>query len=593
MKKDAVAKLLPLIIIAAGFILYANSLQGKFMWDDEALVRTNAYTRSFANMPKIFTSDIGDGSGNRLGFYRPIQILTYTIDYLFYGMKEWGYRLTNIFLHALVALSIYWMSNILYGKRWASFLAAMLFLAHPINTATVSYISGRADALANLFLLLGFIFYVMDTRSPSFVKWIAIIIAYTLALLSKESSIIFPVLLLLYHYSFIKKIDARRFASVMVITLCYILIRFTVLKDLLVPPSETIGGSTTVIERIPGFFASVVDYAQAFILPIDIHMGRPMYLFRPSEPRVILGFLIFAALVAAAFGFRKTNSRNLVFFGIMWPVAAILPVSNIYPLNTYMAEHWLALPSVGIFLMIGNCVIKRDDAYPRFASPFFALLASAALLFYGYITIWQNSYWTNPKEFYRRVLKYEPDNVNALIELARQYETTKPEEAIKLYTKAVELNPKFAIPYNNLGLIYNNMGKLGLAIKYYEKAVELNPKFSIAINNLAGAYKLQGRTAEAIKMYNKAIKVNPNFAGAYSNLGFVYAAAGRYDEAMAAFEKAIQIRPDLPQAYYNLAAVYYNLCKYGLAVEYYDKAVSLGWKTDTRFKSEIESVRDR
>jgi len=594
LKKETITRIFPLIIAATGLILYANSLDGKFIWDDETLVRLNTYTRSFANLPKVFTQDIGHGSGTRLGFYRPIQIMTYTIDYLFYGIKERGYHLTNVFLHILTAICVYWLSNVLYKKRWASLIAAMLFLAHPLHTATVSYISGRADSLVNLFILLGVIFYVKDTDKPSVLSCTAIFISYTLALFSKEGALIFPALLVLYHCSFMKKIRPARFLPVVAITLGYILIRLTALKHLLVPSPETICGSTTILDRLPGSFAAITAYAQTLIMPVDIHMGHGMYLFRPGDPRAISGLLIFAAMIAAAYHFRRAASRNLIFFGIMWFIIAILPVSNIYPLNSYMAEHWLALPSVGLFLIIGNSIVKKEGDDLRGVSPFLVIVVSAAIAFYGYITIWQNNCWSKPLRLYNRILQYEPRNVNVLVELARQYEAmNRPEEAIKLYTRAVEINPKFAIPYNNLGLIYHKMGKDDIAIKYYEKSIELDPDFSIALNNLAGAYRLRGRTAEAIGMYEKAIKANPNFAGAYSNLGLVYGSMGDYGKALEALKKAVEISSDHPQANYNIAVLYYNMRQYDLAVKHCDKAASLGWKCDKNFLDKIESVRSR
>ena len=154
------SSLLPLILITVlGFAVYGNAINGAFLWDDQLLIKDNQYIRDYSYLGQIFSSDTEAGAGEQSGFWRPIQIFTYTIEYSLWQLNASGYHLTNIILHILVALSVFWLVNILFDNQRLALFTGLLFVAHPIHTGAVAYISGRADSLAALFMLLCFVFY--------------------------------------------------------------------------------------------------------------------------------------------------------------------------------------------------------------------------------------------------------------------------------------------------------------------------------------------------------------------------------------------------------------------------------------------------
>lgn len=97
--------LIALCIIAA----YSNALDGGFIWDDEYLVQSNAYIKDWSNIEKVFTEDFGTGAGIKYGFYRPLQLFTYMIDYSIGGLDVSIYHVTNIFLHIFAAILLYFL----------------------------------------------------------------------------------------------------------------------------------------------------------------------------------------------------------------------------------------------------------------------------------------------------------------------------------------------------------------------------------------------------------------------------------------------------------------------------------------------------
>lgn len=580
------SRLIPiLLIIILGFAVYGNSIGGKFLWDDEYLIKFNVYTKNFIYLPNIFTQDIGAGSGRVFGFYRPVQIATYCVDHALWGLNEAGYHLTNIILHILAALCVWYLAGVLFGEALIALVTAVVFLVHPVNVAAVSYISGRADSLALSFMLITFIFYIKSLKREEPFIYAAMLVSYAIALLSKELSLILPALILVYHYSFKKKIEVRKFLPVVITAIGYIIFRSTALKQTLASGLRETQG--TLFERLPGAFAALFNYARLIILPFDLHMEYGTPFFAPSDWRVWSGIIIFICLVFYAIRKRK---RVLVSFSLAWFIVGILPVSNIYPLNAYMAEHWLYLPAIGIFLLAAGGVshLHKDKRFRAIAIALPVLLT----LFYSALTIKQNAYWKSPIPFYKRTLKYAPSSIRALNDLGRLYEAKgMVKDAEELYRKAIETSPRFPLPYNNLGLIYHNKGDDAKAIPLYETAIELDPNYADALNNLAVVYEGMKKPDNAIALYRRAIGANPNFAGAYNNLGNACWSSGKVDEAIAAYKRSIDIDPRFPSPHYNLVLLYYDAKRYDLAIIHLDRAKALGFEGNPALAKELSKYR--
>ncbi|MDD5449443.1 MAG: tetratricopeptide repeat protein [Candidatus Omnitrophica bacterium] len=556
------------LIIILGLAVYANSLNGKFVYDDETLIMKNAFIKDWSILPKVFTEDTGKGAGERYFFYRPLQIISYAVDYHAWRLNVVGYHLTNVILHILVTLCIYWFINILFGDKIISIITAIFFVTHPIHTTVVSYISTRAESLYLLFMLISFIFYIKSSKTKGIIPYVIMLSSYSLSLLSKESALIFPVLILLYHYTFREKIRLREFLSLTGAAFIYILLRMTVLKYLITGAAP----NAPLIQRIPGFFAAITTYIRLLILPLGLHIeyGKPLFTF--TDPKVISGLLILGAMIFCAFKTLKAN--GFIFFSLSWFIITLLPVSNLYPLNAYMSENWLYLPSIGFFLALGGSL---GAFYKKGKFRILALILTACLLvFYSYLTIRQNETWREPVAFYERTIKYAPDSSKTYYNLGfTLYRMGEKQKSIPMYKKAIELKPDFVDAYNNLASVYYDMNMKEEAISLYKKAIELNPNYAEAYNNLAVMYDDKGREEETITMYKKAIELKPNYVDAYNNLASAYYNMGRKKEAGIMYEKAIELNPNNPDAYNNLGTIYDDMGKKEKAIAMYKKAIEI------------------
>ncbi len=470
-----------ILIAALGFFTYANSISGQFLWDDNLLVKDNLYIRDWTHLPQIFTQSIGAGSGIKYYFYRPVQMLTYMMDYSLWKLDARGYHLTGILLHIFAALSVYFLSNTIFNDNLLSLFAAAFFVVHPVHTEAVAYIAGRADSLALLFMMLCFSFYFKRLSSGRSGPYVLMLVSYALALLSKANSLILPGLVLLYHHSYKVRMRGKDFFSLVGLSLVYLFLRTTVLKE-----SAPLDSYPTALwERIPGVFAALTNYIRLIFFPFDLHMGYGSPLFRWSDPKVISGMGIVSLFLF--FLIKARNKSTPVFFSLSWFLAALLPVSNLYPINAYMAEHWLYLPSVGMFFLWGYGIIKlRQIKAARMPTVF---LAIGLLVFYSWLTVKNNAYWRTPLVFFERLVKYAPNSARAHVEL---------------------------------GLIYNSMGKENEAEAMLKKAIALKPDYAEAYNSLGAAYDQMGRTAEALAMFEKAVHIDPDYPRAYNNLAIFH-----------------------------------------------------------------------
>jgi len=497
-----------IVIAVLGVIIYANSLGGEFQWDDGPLIVENELAKDPSNTPSLFTKEnVRTASGKTYHFYRPLQIITYIFDYSVWGESPRGYHITNMILHILAALAVYWFASLIFKNGLFAFFTGLLFLVHPIHTEAVAYISGRADPLAMIFMMLALVFYIKNNLIAG--------AFYAVALLSRENALILPFLILLYHYSFRVKIKAKLFLPIVGVSIAYIIMRLTILKHLLT--IAQVGTETTFLERLPGVFVAIAAYIKILFFPVDLHMEYGNALFTFANPAAILGLAITIILLGIAFVKRKT----MVSFAILWFFIALLPMSNLYPISAYMAEHWLYVPSVGFFIIIAyalNLLYEKVIHKSRggLSLPYFCVVGSAIALvaFWSYLTIEQNKYWRALIPFYERTLKYAPESkrINNDYALALQSEK-RYDEAEAVYEKLIKLYPDATDVYVNLSSLSVKTGRYEKAVALCKKAIELEPVNATAYNNLSVAYYALGHYKEAVYYCKQAIhygyRVNP------------------------------------------------------------------------------------
>jgi len=538
-------------IVAA--VCYFSSLSAPFIWDDHYLVVNNPQIKNPAQSNELFTSTIGQDTVQH-SFYRPLQMLSYMLDHLFWQDEPLGFHLTNIFLHALAGICLMEFIWVLSLNRWTALYTSLLFISHPVHTEAVAYISGRADPLVAIFIFLTVGTYIYSCKKNSPIKSSLHVVLgltfYIFALLSKEQAVIVPFLLILYHIAYKSKIRWAAIIPFMLITGGYAAVRILGLFFTAVQLDNPTG--TTLMERVPGAFVALFGYIRLLLLPVNLHMGYGHQTFEFGDSQVFAGFSVFFLLVILFF--KQRRDYPLMSFAIGWFLLGLIPVSNLIPVNAYMAEHWLYLPSVGYFILFG---MFFGFLYRRISQKWFIeLLFAIFLIFQIILTVKQNEVWKDPVALYSRIILHNPSFSKAHYNLANTYMARGDlDKAIIHFESAVQSNPRYADAHNNLGIVYQKKGDLLRAYRCYLNAVEINPHHFDANNNIGNILTQQQRYDEAMIYFRKVLNVNPNYAGAYNNLGILYARQGDYKKAVEHLKRALAIDPNFQEALDNLKEV--------------------------------------
>lgn len=599
-------------IVSLGFLVYLNSLLNPFIWDDVFLIVNNLHIKDLGYIPRLFTETVYHQE--MIGrYYRPVLMTSFALDYHFWGPGTFGYHLSNILIHLGNALLVYGIIRLIFRRELLAFLTAMLFVLHPVQAEAVTYISGRADPLAAFFCLLSLYFFITYLDFSGYRRKLYFggsVLSFLLALLSKESAAIFPIILFFYEACFRKEeLKGKRpvkYAVYAAILLIYGIVRHFVLLD--VKSSLTMSGPLNHFCLIPPV---ITTYIKLLLFPAGLHMERSEFLFeRPHyffDHRVILALFVLIAIAAFVWLVRKRHREAL--FGFGWFVLFLVPVLNIVPINAFVAEHWLYLPSVGFFLLTSSALISlfRFDSIKLCIASFIVVI----LAILWTLTIRQNYIWRDPVFFYKYTLRFSPWSTRLRINLGAEYVNLglykdaekelrealvaepeganaasgyinlgaalywqgKKKEAFEAYNNAIRLQPDSPVGYWFKASILFVDGQTKEAIGFYKKAAELMPSNASCWLTLGNAYQKDKDFKKAEEAYKKALEAYPFFFEARINLGTVYFEQGLLKDAFNEYQEALRIDPESPEAYYSIGNISAAIGLTEKAKEFWEEAL--------------------
>jgi len=557
------------LLVAAVLIVYANALPNAFLWDDLYLVVGNPAIKSWENLPRLFVSDLFP-AGIQSGYYRPLQALTYVVDYGVWGLSPAGFHLTSVTLHAVTAALLYLVGRHVLGSARAALAGALLFAVHPLHVEAVTYVSGRSDPLAAMLMLVAVLGFLRgDGRGR-----LASLAAFFLALLAREAALVLPVLLLVLDR--IVPGRARR-PGLDYLPYGAVLAVYLGLRAMSVEPGQVMVANAAVPLgfRLLTMAEAVVRYLALVVVPLGLHMERTVApVASPLEPGALAALAAVAALIAGAL-WARARAWPLA-LGVAWFLVALLPVANVVPLATFMAEHWLYVPMMGLCLAAGWSVEQlARDAWRRPVTAMFAIVVAL----YGGLTIRQNLVWRDARMLYEYLRPLAPESLRVRVNLAQAYqEAGDLERAHGAYEEVVRLHPdrpETADALNNLGNIHREAGRLEVALATYDRALVLAPRQIAARNGRALALQGLGRVEEAERELAAALAIDPAAATTRSNLGNLYFRRGELERARDQYVAAIRLDPDHADAHNNLGSTYFRLGERALAEREYRTALRL------------------
>ncbi len=532
-----------LIILTITFGIYSNSLNNEFInyWDDNTYVTGNDLIKSLKieNLKLIFTSIFFTD-------YYPVNILSYAIDYHFWGLNPLGYHITNVLIHTLNAFLIFLIIFKISKDRLTTLISTIIFIIHPVNVETVAWVAERKNVLSFLFFLVSFYLYIKhQEKKTRFSFYIASLLVYFLGILTKSNIVILPLLLFAYDFCFSRKrlkdkiIDKIPFLAISCIGAATTLSIFSGIETF---SNYHVG----LYPRILSFLKALIIYIGKLFIPINLN-NRYFYNLSTSisDWHVIASILILSIIVFIAF--KCLRKEVSISFCIMWFFIGLIPVSNIIPGPHWLAERYLYLPSLGFSLLIGTLLSKLYRS--RYLTPTvkktitFSILA---LVFcsYSYQTFKRNYIW---------------------------------KDSITLWEDCVKKNPKSALAHTYLGGSYMKKGLKRKAFEELKLALQYNPKRANAWANLAYLDMESGQLDNAIQKIRLALRYEDDNYEAHNAMGLFYLQKSIYYRAIIEFRRALELRPesisDFVQIYRYLGTAYHKDKQNQKAIESLNKGL--------------------
>jgi hypothetical protein len=143
-------------------------------------------------------------------FWHPLTWLSLMFDYQLHGLNAGGYHVTNLILHILSTLLLFWLFNRMTGMMWRSAFVAAFFALHPLHVESVAWIAERKDVLSAFFWMLTLCLYVYYTEKPVMKRYLPVVFCFVLALMSKPMVVTLPVILILLDYWPLERLQSQK-----------------------------------------------------------------------------------------------------------------------------------------------------------------------------------------------------------------------------------------------------------------------------------------------------------------------------------------------------------------------------------------------
>lgn len=493
-------KLALIILVAASFAVYFNTLNNNFVYDDETIIVKNAENLSLKNIPGYFTNQ-GEYRYVFGALYRPLIMTSFAVDHTLFGLKPGGFHFVNIVFHAVSTVFLFLILLLLFGKYeygiLASLLSSLIFAVHPVHTEAVSFISSRTDVLATMFFFMAFYNFLLfrgftlpkfqkekgkekkqtqQTNPPTAKYIIYSLICYFLGLLSKEMIITLPIIFLLFDLLVSKvkiKTVIKDYIFLFGAAILYLILRYFAIQGVETKPvfdwfygKDTVVIIATMVKTIPVYF-------KLMIFPLGLvynYNGVIAYSNSILDINSLLSILFIAGVITLSVYLIK--KKVYYSYSILAFFIGLLPVINIVPTANVMAERYLYMLSFPFCVAIAY-FISENINFKNLKT--FTWVFVIIIIFFGFLTVQRNQVWKTNETLW---MSAEGDSSPAsMINIAGLYtRSNQIDKAEKLYNDALAINQYMINAHINLGIINMVKGKYDSAEVKLKKALEIDSK---------------------------------------------------------------------------------------------------------------------
>jgi len=542
---------LPISLFVLAVAVFANSIGHDFVWDDTVTIRDNPFLLERGAWWRCFGRDFGlEITRTPAGYYRPFVFLSFLLNHAIGGLRPLVYHLSNIALHGINTLLVFYLIARLMCPRTGG-LAATVFAVHPVHAESVAFIAGRSDLLCACFLLLAVLATArsFETRRSRRTIWSgASLLAYAAALLSKETAVALPGVLIAYGllHRYRLRTLFRLCVPTTAVALIYLAFRFRFFP-MAGFHRAVVMSQAALVERLARL---CFLYAAQQVFPVVPTLGAEILTRRPWTDATAVVLLILLIAVARP---RRQSAE-----AIAWMVGFLAPVLwvNLFT-RVDLNDRFAYVPSIGICALAGVAATRYwESLRPSRLVAVVVVVAFAALSF-AYSRIWR--------------------------------------DAITLWNASITYHPRCGRCYYNLGNAFWQAGKRTEAVWTLRAATRLLPdeeRRSWAYANMAQILSEAGEDRLAIEMCRRSLELRPGQIGVRRHLADLLSDQGRHEEAIVELEIAQKFAPHnseipLDQARECLAT---QPPQPDRARQAYQRARELGAPRDENIEKALESA---
>lgn len=627
-----------ILLMLLASVLYVNTLSHDYALDDKIVISNNQFTqKGFAGIVDHLSNESFVGffgkkkelvAGAR---YRPLSLVTFSIENALFGNNPTFSHFFNLLFYALTALILFRFLKALLREEDAivsmAFVAALLFVVHPLHTEVVANIKGRDDLLAFLFAAAAGWYALRSVPTARFATGVL----FFLALLSKESAIAFVVI---YPFAFwVARVDAhvwKRMIPIGVATVAFLALRFAVVGFPKSDVADQLMNNPFLEMNLGEKYATIVytlgQYIKLSFIPYPLtHDYYPYHIpiqqWTSLDTIVSLAALVLGA-VGAVVGIIKRTWWGLgiaVFF-----IGLGLTSNVLFPVGVFMSERFAYISTMGWALAVAwllkTYLFKDAAKWKQAPSSARGILLTVAVLF-SILTVARNRAWKNDNKLVETDLKVSTESAKIHFTYGKMkylegmqnpnmnQRRTILQESNRHLKKSEEIDPTLPDTYNLLALTgYYISGDPELFVENYLRLLELNrdvdtqfilkniqdvtkdagvdkqiaiyeglyPKLgdSFDLNMiLATSYaRIKKDFNRAIPYYEKALDIKPDYASAVQDLGLIYLELGQYDQSIESFKRLEALRPNDKKVKATLADIYTRMGEADSAAYYRQQA---------------------
>ena len=577
-----IKKILPLLLIfLLTIIIYGDSLNNDFVdLDDTTYIHkyTYMYRLTWSALKELFNPGCVIAQGNT---YTPVSGIPVLVDYVIWKLNPFGFHLTSLIFYIINLLLIYIIIIELFKDRYISLITVLIFAVNPLHVEPVAWISGRIHLTLSIFCFLSFYFFIIASRGCFYLYFFLSLFCFILAILTHPLGFMVPLVFILYLYCFPSKLREKNIFY-KIISLTPFFLSVIILEVSLVLMNAQ-GVRLKMIKEASSYnniYVAIIVFGKYVRLLLWPDKLSPMYNIE-IDKNFILSLIILLA-VTGVFIYSSIKSREL-FFSIGFFLIFYVPVSQILiilPFN--MADRYLYLPSLGIFLWITLLLYKVLKHHRCHRLIKISLIVCMIVIIAAQsVVTWRRTFaWQDTMTLWNDILSKYPVSMVYLRRGTIYYYRGEYDKAIADFNGSLTADPLYVEAYDIRGATYIKKNEYNLAMADFTEALRINPNYVSSYNNRGYIYMVRGEYNKAIDDFTVALTLDPNYINAYNNRGVVYNKTGDYNKAMNDFTHVIKIDPLNVIAYNNRAFAYYMKKEYNLAWKDIEKINELGYQAD-------------